>query len=303
MLTLLYLTVVSLLVVAFHGRVADWGWLVCSLGLFAVSVLVVAVWEGRCPTRPWVVLFHLVYPLLVVPLLYPMVQRYVLVLWGRFLDSEMISVEWVVFGAQPNLLFDRIASRPLNEIMMACYSAYYPLLVVPPLLLVVRRRWRELELFVCLLLAALYVCYLGFVVVPLRGPVVALAEVFAQPSLSGYVVVPAQQFVMAHADPAGACFPSSHVAAAWVVLLVLRRIHGWRVVAALVPVVVGLTVAVVYTRYHYVADALAGLVVAGLCYGVGGRLWARASARRRGMARVRLGQVWVGSRTGSSGPR
>ncbi|MFC7241572.1 phosphatase PAP2 family protein [Catellatospora aurea] len=77
-----------------------------------------------------------------------------------------------------------------------------------------------------------------------------------------YVLAPAQQWLMAHADPVGTCFPSAHVAGAWAVVLAARRIWGRAVFLRLLLPTILLTVSVVYTRYHYTADAAAGLAVA-----------------------------------------
>jgi membrane-associated phospholipid phosphatase len=76
-------------------------------------------------------------------------------------------------------------------------------------------------------------------------------------------------------DPQGTCFPSSHVAVAWVALFCLRRIFGNRWFALILPFTLSLTVAVVYNRYHYLADALAGLATAWLCYQGARRLYGR----------------------------
>jgi len=67
---------------------------------------------------------------------------------------------------------------------------------------------------------------------------------------------------MAHGDPNGACLPSAHVAGAWAGLLGIRRAFGRSTFAWLLVPTIGLTVAVVYTRYHYLTDAVAGLIVA-----------------------------------------
>jgi len=71
-----------------------------------------------------------------------------------------------------------------------------------------------------------------------------------------------QRFLMAHGDPSGACFPSAHVAGAWASVLTIRELWGRRAFLAVLVPTIGLTVAVVYTRYHYLTDAFGGLVIA-----------------------------------------
>ncbi|MBD3334688.1 MAG: phosphatase PAP2 family protein, partial [Candidatus Eisenbacteria bacterium] len=60
-------------------------------------------------------------------------------------------------------------------------------------------------------------------------------------------------------------FPSSHVAVAISSFVVMRRLHrklSW----IILPVVIGITVGVVYGGFHYAIDAIVGLLVG---WGVG----------------------------------
>ncbi|HEY2792498.1 MAG TPA: phosphatase PAP2 family protein [Micromonosporaceae bacterium] len=261
-LTLGYLTVVAALVTIFHSKVHNWYAYPLAFAVGAVLVCVLAATYHRRPDVRVLAFFRWSYPLFFSLVLYPAIGPYVLILRGHFLDGGMNAWEQRAFGGHPNLVLDRIASPPLTEVLYACYFGFYLFFLVPPLALFVRRRYADLERYVFTLMAALYVCYLGFLVVPLAGPGASLAGQFHPATLTGYVIVPVQKFIMANGDPAGACFPSAHVAGAWAAMLAIRRVFGRRVFWIVFPIAVGLTVAVVYTRYHYLSDALAGLVVA-----------------------------------------
>jgi membrane-associated phospholipid phosphatase len=273
-LTLGYLIVVAGVVSLRHEGVPRWYLVPVGCAAYAVALLALVYAHHR---RPGLYPLRLVAPLAAIPLVYTAIDRYVLALHGRFLDTQMLRAETVLFGGHPNLVLDSFAVRPLSELMTACYMSYYGYFLVAPVVLLARRRHEELRRYVLAVLLPLYVCYLGFLVVPLRGPVVSLRDSFAQPHLTGYLLVPAQRFVMDNADPGGTCFPSAHVALAWVAVFALRRTFGERVFRAVVPVNVGLTVAVVYCRYHYLADVIAGLLVAALCLLVLRRLAPRAT--------------------------
>ena len=261
-MTLGYLTVVAILVTLFHARVAGWWQLVgCFVAAAAVAVGVVAAHE-RCPGLRWLEFARWAYPLFFALALYEAVGRYALILRGHFLDAGMNAWEEWAFRGHPNIVVDRLASRPLTELLYLCYFGFYLFFLIPPLVFFFRRRIADMERYVFTLMAALYTCYLGFLVVPLAGPGTSLAGRFVPASLSGYVVVPLQKFIMANGDPAGACFPSAHVAGAWAATLVLGTLAGRRVFLSVLPLTIGLTVAVVYTRYHYMSDALAGFAVA-----------------------------------------
>jgi membrane-associated phospholipid phosphatase len=59
----------------------------------------------------------------------------------------------------------------------------------------------------------------------------------------------------------GAAFPSSHVAVAWVAVLTLRdehRVAFW----SLIPLLIALTLSIFFLQYHYVLDAVFGVLLA-----------------------------------------
>jgi membrane-associated phospholipid phosphatase len=155
---------------------------------------------------------------------------------------------------------------------MAVYFSYYFYLILPPLILFFGRRYVELNFYVFFITFTFYAAYLGFLAVPVAGPVHALASEFTLPQLTGYVFTPLQSLLM-QLDPKGTCFPSSHVAVSWVALFCLRRIFGKRWFWLIFPFTVSLTISVVYNRYHYLADALAGLATAWICYQLAWRLY------------------------------
>ncbi|MFF4218435.1 phosphatase PAP2 family protein [Streptomyces nondiastaticus] len=122
-----------------------------------------------------------------------------------------------------------------------------------------------MERYVLCLCLASCLCFLVFVALPLAGPITSLAGAFSPPQLHGYVAQPLQAWLMRNADPPGTCFPSSHVAGAWAGALALRTGDVPRAAArVMTAAAVVVTVAVVYCRYHYVLDAVAGTAVAAL---------------------------------------
>jgi membrane-associated phospholipid phosphatase len=261
-LTLGYFAVISLLVVIFHNQVRSWyGFpLVFAIGTLVALTLIRA--HARYPGNRVVALLRYTYPLVFSPFVYGSIGQYVLVFRGHFVDAGMNDFEARVYGGHPTEWLGHVVSRPLTELLYVCYFGFYLFFLIPPLVLFGARRDVDIERYVTPLLTALYVCYLGFLVVPLLGPGESLAGSLRPATLDGYVLVPLQRFLMAHGDPLGACFPSAHVAGAWAGLFAIRRLWGRRALrVALVPTI-GLTIAVVYTRYHYLTDAIGGFAVA-----------------------------------------
>ncbi|HEX4812489.1 MAG TPA: phosphatase PAP2 family protein [Nonomuraea sp.] len=245
-----YLTVMIVLVVVFRDAVDRWPLLVAG---YAALTLPPAV------LRPGFLRFA--YPVMVLPVAFEAAGQAAFMVHGRPLDDLVTAWERAAFGVHPNVALEWIASPPLTEVLTCFYSSFYAYFVLP-LFLYARGRREAAERCAFAMVAAGLVCYLGFVLVPVNGPVWALREEFASSRLAGYVVTPVQDFLMARFDPAGTCVPSSHVAVAWAATLSLRRFLPRPARLIMYVVTAGLTVAVVYTRYHYVSDVVLGLLVA-----------------------------------------
>ncbi len=268
LLNLGYFAIVSLLVTIFHTKVHMWYAFPAAFALATIVIVALVAAYDAQPDHRIVAFFRWSYPLFASILIYSSIQSYVLVLRGHYLDAGMDTWEQHAFGGHPNLFLDRVVSRPLTEVLYACYFGFYLFFLIPPIALYAKRRYADLERYVFVLMTALYVCYLGFLFVPLAGPQASLAGQFDPGTLTGYVIVPMQKFIMAEGDPLGACFPSAHVAGAWAAMFAIRDLFGRRVFRRVFPFAVGLTVAVVYTRYHYLSDAIAGFAVAVTCFAV-----------------------------------
>jgi membrane-associated phospholipid phosphatase len=81
--------------------------------------------------------------------------------------------------------------------------------------------------------------------------------------LAGGVFMNFVFLIQNYASVVGAAFPSSHVAVAWVTVMALRPNHRY-LFWGLMPLTIALTVSVVILQYHYVLDAIGGVVVAEL---------------------------------------
>ncbi|MFD5935358.1 phosphatase PAP2 family protein [Streptomyces sp. NPDC060333] len=264
-------------VVAGHKRVPGAQRLLVGYAATAAAILVCARAENRCAS-PGMTRVRALAPLACAALLFHPSGAQSLALHGCLLDAEMLAAERRVLRQPFNLVLDTVASRPLNEALTACYSSFYLYFLVPPAYLTAQGRDRDLERYVLAFCLAQYTCYLGFAALPLAGPVTALQGAFCTPQLRGYLLTPAQQWLTEHADPPGTCFPSSHVAGAWAATLAARRAVPRSAARAMTALTCALTCSVVYCRYHYIVDALAGVLVAHLAYYAATHILDRPSA-------------------------
>ena len=265
-LSIIYFSLVSILIVIFHASVPHWPWYLISHTAYLLLILLIVTEAQRHPHNLTLKFLRYLYPLLASAFVYTSLEGYALIFQGRFLDSSINAWEKSLFGMSPNLWLEHWVSKPLTEYFMFNYFSYYLYLAIPSLVLFLQKRWQDLEAYIFYLMVAFYVAYLGFLIVPAEGPIYSLKNDFAIPRLTGYIFTSLQQSIMNN-DPHGTCFPSSHVAVTWTAVWSMGRIFGRKLFWIIFPFAASLTVAVVYNRYHYLVDALAGIFTAFLCYG------------------------------------
>lgn len=144
---------------------------------------------------------------------------------------------------------------PVEPAWMLVYGSLYAFIVLLPLFVV-----RDRELFRRTMqgyLAVILVSYVGFLLYPTVGP---------RPA-----AVPAGGFwpwtlqIAYSLDTPYNCFPSLHVAYSFVSALACYRVHrGIGVVAVLWASLIG--VSTLFTKQHYIADVVAGVVAASVAY-------------------------------------
>ncbi len=229
-----------------------------------VAVLMLIRTEARQPA--WARFLRDWYPVILLTFFFGEVGRIVNLLLPFWLEPHLIQSDYVVFGQHA---YEYLAPRltpATTEIFAFAYWAYYPLIpFVLGLFYFSRRRTAgalqpAFEQVMNRICASLYLCYVCFLLFPARGPHHALNVSIAELTSGGVFF----NFVLAvqkRGAVVGAAFPSSHVAAAWTMLLVLRRSFRttfW----LLLPLVFLLSISTFVLQYHYWVDALAGIILA-----------------------------------------
>jgi membrane-associated phospholipid phosphatase len=273
-----------------------------------------AVYVGRAPYAEWLALAHLVAltlptllrraparlspPVRTLRELYPLL--WLAGFWTELgllqelrmpatFDHQIAALDLALFGLDGthiNLVWMwRMPYVWLSEPMHFAYWAYYLLIGLPPLALVLLGRTAALRDLVFRLMLTYLTCYAIYLLYPVHGPGLTLPR-YSGPLSDGlfYQLVRA---TLAAGDSPGSAFPSSHVAGAMTVAYAGAR---WfpRWVAALVwTQAIGVLVATVYTQNHFPIDALAGLAWALLLQAAA----APALARWLGGARPRPAPV------------
>ena len=200
------------------------------------------------------------HPLVLFPILYKEVEWLAAAIGDWRLTNSIPAIEAALFHGQPSLyLSERLSVVPLSEYLHFCYLAY--LIILPAVAAywyTCGRRTAFHELLL-LLTAAMLGSYLFFILFPVDSPYYRFEHL--GPPLAGHFFFDLVHQVSARGGARGGAFPSAHVSGAVIVWLVVWR-HQSRLAVLLSPFVLGLIVATVYGRFHYLLDALAGLALA-----------------------------------------
>lgn len=173
------------------------------------------------------------------------------------------------------------AAHPWTTEALACfYAAFIPYLYLTIFLSLLGRPPRARRIFV-LAFALLYgLSFMGYLFVPARGPVVAMADAFDAPLQGGFFYATVVRSIDAVGGPHGA-FPSLHVGAS-VLAMTFDLRYGDRLRGLVyAPLVLLISLATVALRYHYVIDLIAGAILAQVALALALRRYEGAGTGRR----------------------
>jgi PAP2 superfamily len=254
---LAYLLGVGLMVALFHRSIAHSGTILTA---HAGGMLLIGAF-AFVPRLPGMHLFRHWYPLLYVALCYREMSVIIGAIRGTSFDATLAALDFAIWRCHPTVWLEHIQSPALTELMQLTYSLFVPSVLLVAVVFWYQRRFEEFRSYAFLLTLGFLVSYLGYLLVPVKGPRFFLASLQTEPlrGLWLFERVRATLDVLesAHYD----CFPSGHVEMTVLAWWTSRRISTGlgRIFAAYT----GCTIlATTYLRYHYTVDLMAGLGVA-----------------------------------------
>ena len=264
LITVLYLAVSSALMLIFHRSLARW-YIYLSIHIVAI-VGILSLHFVTSPLSPLLQFVRDWYALGTILLFYwgvkPLTQ---MVFQGTF-DDLIVRWENRLFNGQPSTyLSARFPSVALSEYLHLCYLSYYFIPVSLPAMLYFRGKG---EAFFETLFAELFtfnICLIWYIFMPVAGP--RYFEEKIKAPMSNAPLCKLTHAILSRASTKGTAFPSSHSAVAIVVLLCAAR-YDLVSFVILFPFCTGLVVGTVYGRLHYALDAVAGVLLGVVMFGL-----------------------------------
>jgi membrane-associated phospholipid phosphatase len=176
-------------------------------------------------------------------------------------DQALANADLRFWGVYPTVWMERIYSPILTEYLQIIYTLFIPVTFFVPWVTWRRGRTAEFRYMAFLCTLGFLASYLGYLLVPARGPRFLLDYAQHAP-LQGLWYFNSMQALLnqlehAHYD----CFPSGHTEITVLAFWLSRSISA-KVFRVYFLYTLCIVFATVYLRYHYTADLLAGVLVA-----------------------------------------
>lgn len=176
-------------------------------------------------------------------------------------DAFLQSLDAHLTDRNASLMMEPLSHPVLTELFSICYFAFFPALLFA-WIHYFRRELPVLRRFITGMFTMYAIAFLGYCLLPALGPHLdpALASQFHGPLAGGWMTKLNSELVLDRSNRVDA-FPSLHCGLTAFILLFDRAHAPHRFRTWLLPVV-GLWIATVYLRYHYLVDVLAGFAIA-----------------------------------------
>jgi membrane-associated phospholipid phosphatase len=281
------------------------------LGYFAFAVLILLGWWSRIADAPallaanlaggalivyqvkrpnptsWV--FRNWYPLPFVGSCYKEMALFIPAVRGADADRALANLDYRIWGANPTVWLERLHHPVFTEFLQLAYTLFIPAVLWVAWLLWRQRRYSEFQYYAFLIALGFLTSYVGYMLVPARGPRFLLKDLQHFP-LDGLWLFHGMQGILdklesAHFD----CFPSGHTELTILAWSGSRMISKrlFRVYFAYTPCIIFATV---YLRYHYTVDLLAGGATAVFLIVTAPAFYKRLSPTKREMLAKREAQ-------------
>jgi membrane-associated phospholipid phosphatase len=197
-------------------------------------------------------------------------------------DAALIAFDRALFGTDPTVALEKIATPLLSDVLTLFYALYYfhPIVLGTLVFLDDRGRpapARDFNRYAFVIVFVFYVSYACYFLVPAIGPRYTLAH--SGPLPRGAISQAIDHTLDVLEKNKRDCFPSGHTMVLVAILLEAYR-RSKKTFWAFLPFAVGLIVATVYCRYHYVADVIAGFALALVTVPAGNAIYSRFATSR-----------------------
>jgi len=202
-------------------------------------------------------ILRLLYPVLLFTFFYRATGGLMFLLFDSFLDVQITSFEYLIFGVNPTLFIDQnLLTLWLTEPISFCYFSYYFMVPVFFIVLYIKKDFEIIKNAMGAVCLTYFLSYLLFFLYPVEGPRWFFAGQYVN-AIEGPIFRRLVEVVIDNGAVRGGCMPSSHFGVALVITLYCFKYYSRR--AWLIGLLtIGVAFGTVWGRFHYVSDVIVG---------------------------------------------
>ena len=260
-LNFFFLALLTVITVTFRHVVDHAAYLILLYcGLFLAQALLIG-FRGNGRVMHWA--YHLIFPTISILSIFDSLEYLVHAVNPQDIDPLLIRLDYLLFGAHPTVMMEKIMTPLLTDMLQLAYSSYYFLPITLGAVLLIKKDERSFDHSLYLIMLCFYLSYAGYLLFPALGPRFTMNHLQHEDLRGLFLTVPIQELLNRLEGVKRDAFPSGHTGIALTVLVLSLRFEK-RLFLPFLPFVTALIFSTVYLRYHYVVDVLAGIVLTAL---------------------------------------
>lgn len=178
---------------------------------------------------------------------------------GNRYDELLARIDLDMLGISPTVWISKFVHPFLTDLFYALYLFYFPMPLIILGWMFKKKMFRRMEKELLLFQFCYYGAYILYFLVPAEGPRFYLAQDYSV-ALDGYFIAEPVRLLINFLEPNKLdAFPSLHAAILLTTMIVAfrnnRKMFYW-----FIPAAIGIFISLVYCRYHYVIDVIAGVI-------------------------------------------
>ncbi len=183
-------------------------------------------------------------------------------------DEVLNNLDFSMLGVYPTVWIEQFHAPWFTDLLYLLYLFYFPMPLFLLVYLYKKHRFVDLDKVVFAYLLTYYVSYIIYFFVPAVGPRFneTLLKLQSIKELNGiFLATPIRELINFLEPNKFDAFPSLHTAILTITMLGAYYYYR-KLFRIFIPVAAGILISLVYCRYHYVIDMIAGFTVAVMAF-------------------------------------
>ncbi len=229
-------------------------------GLLIFQIIIIKL-RKKSHKPKWIKLLLLFYPVIYLVLIFDSLHLTLPYMNPNIYDAELANIDFQILGVNPTVAVESIINPYLTELMYILYFFYFPMPLLILGYLYKKKMFRALDKSILFLFLTYYGSYLIYYLVPALGPrfyepISSLQQV----NLDGlWLTDIIRDTINSLEHNKFDAFPSLHTAISLTTFIIIAQYRkNW--LPVFIPIVLGIFISLIYCRYHYFIDIVAGVL-------------------------------------------